>query len=296
MTYPPGKGLVKEAASLGSRKSCRSKRWWELSDWKFGTQRICSCFTVDSREARGLRGRRVGNKSIWVALVVCPLGQAKSIGLWWWARNKLMAGMTGQVLKVWEHQWWESWIWKELHTCNDGDSQGKLSGPQMCFIGLYSPSIQHSSLASSTELEPMLYKELSCPTYFFCFILNCYPPCLPSSNQLDGSDVFPKSTKLLPTSEFICLPCYLSGHHQATPTTFSPGSFSTTQISTQSVLTHQSLTSYSSSVSSFCFISFILTYYHLLVCSGTYNLFFEYFVCTEMPMRQKLNLAAYPLL
>lgn len=204
--------------------------------------------------------------------------------------------MTGQVLKVWEHQWWESWIWKELHTCNDRRLSGQAIRSTNVFYWSLQPQHPAPSLTSSTELEPMLYKELSCPTYFFCFILNCYPPCLPSSNQLDGSDVFPKSTKLLPTSEFICLPCYLSGHHQATPNHFLTWLFLTTQISTQSVLTHQSLTSYSSSVSSFCFISFILTYYHLLVCSGTYNLFFEYFVCTEMPMRQKLNLAAYPLL
>jgi len=202
--------------------------------------------------------------------------------------------MIGQVLEVWEHQWWESWIWAELHTCNDGRLSGQAIWSTNVFYWSLEPQHPAPSLASSTELEPMLYKELSCPTYFFrrrqwhptpvllpgksygrrslegcspcgrwesdmterlhfhfslscigegngnplqcsclenpwggeawwaavsgvpqtgydwsdlaaatyffCFILNCYPPCLPSSNQLGGSDVFPKSTKLLPAS------------------------------------------------------------------------------------------------
>ena len=62
---------------------------------------------------------------------------------------------------------WESWIWEELHTCNDG----RLSGQAIWSTNVFYLSLesQHPapSLASSTELEPMLYKELSCPTYFF---------------------------------------------------------------------------------------------------------------------------------
>lgn len=89
-----------------------------------------------------------------------------------------------------------------------GETQASYPGPNVFYWSLQ-PQHPAPSLASSTELEPMLYKELSCPTYFFCFILNCYPPCLPSSNQLDGSDVFPNppapSTSDLYAYRVICL-------------------------------------------------------------------------------------------
>lgn len=68
----------------------------------------------------------------------------------------------------------------------------------------YSPSIQHPAWLPAQSWFSCYTRSYLVPPTSFVSSLNCYPPCLPSSNQLDGSDVFPKSTKLLPTSEFIC--------------------------------------------------------------------------------------------
>lgn len=132
-------------------------------------------------------------------------------------------------------QWWESWIWKELQP-HAMTGSGQAIRSTNVFYCLYSPSIQHPAWLPAQSWSLCYTRSYLVPPTF-CFILNCYPPCLPSSKSNWTAWCFSKSTKLLPTSEFICLPCYLSGHHQATPNHFLTWLFLTTQISTQSVLT-----------------------------------------------------------
>lgn len=69
------------------------------------------------------------------------------------------------------------------------DPQGTWSGPQMCLIGLYSPSVWHP--ARFTEQSWSLYSWqgktrysiIWLPTYNSYFILTYYPPCLSNSNH-----------------------------------------------------------------------------------------------------------------
>lgn len=50
-----------------------------------------------------------------------------------------------QVLDVWEHPRWESWVEEKLYTCHKERPSGQLNWAQMCFIGLGAPAsgIQH---------------------------------------------------------------------------------------------------------------------------------------------------------
>ena len=146
------------------------------------------------------------------------------------------------------------------------------------------------------------WSDLAAATYFFCFILNCYPPCLSSSNQLGGSDVFPKSTKLLPASEFICLSCYLSGHHQATPNHFLTWLFLTTQISTQRSSLYQQL-AWPSIFNIILQFSFFILFYFLHISLITIYLSVQVYITYSLNILSVLkcpwgrnNRAAYPLL
>lgn len=87
----------------GGQNVFRSRRWWDLSERKFGTQRLCSWLTVSFREAQEFRrsgkgGNRVrSGKSTGTTI---GKGLAGHPGLWWWPRRK------GR--EVWCNRSWKS--------------------------------------------------------------------------------------------------------------------------------------------------------------------------------------------